>query len=199
MTMLLYYSPGACSLADHIALIEAGLPYDLVKVDLKAKTTEDGADYLNVNPKGYVPALAMDDGAVLTENVAILTWIADRSGSLLPADGMARYRVIEATAYVSGELHKNFKPFFNPAASELERDEAKKVLTKRFALIEDMLGAHAFVAGETFSIADCYLFVTLNWAINKVGLELPPRTAAHFETLKARPAVQRALQEEGLA
>lgn len=197
--MLLYYSPGACSLADHIALIEAGLDYELVKVDLKAKTTEDGADFTRINPKGYVPALAMDDGAVLTENLAILTWIADRSGRLLPADGMARYRVIETTAYISGELHKNFKPFFNPAASELERDEAKKVLTKRFGLIEEMLGAHAFAAGEDFTIADCYLFVTLNWAINKVGLDLPERLTAHFETLKARSSVQRALQEEGLA
>jgi len=195
----LYYSPAACSLSDHIALIEADMAYDLVKVDLRAKKTEDGADFLAINPKGYVPALEQDDGTVLTENLAILSWIADKSGTLMPVDGLGRYRVIEATAYVSGELHKNFKPFFNPAASEIERDEAKAVLTKRFALVDDMLGRHPFMAGETMSIADCYLFVTMRWAVGKVGLELPPRVAAHFARLGERPAVQQALREEGLA
>lgn len=197
--MKLYYSPGACSLADHIALIEAGLDYDLVKVDLKAKTTADGADFTAINPKGYVPALELDDGAVLTENLAILSWIADTSGTLMPADGLARYRVIEATAYVSGELHKNFKPYFNPAASELERDEAKAVLTKRFALVEEMLARDAYLAGPDFTIADCYLFVVMNWAVNKVKLELPPQVMAHYTRLGARPSVQQALREEGLA
>jgi len=194
----LYYSPAACSLSDHIALIEADMAYDLVKVDLRAKKTEDGTDFLAINPKGYVPALEQDDGTVLTENLAILSWIADKSGTLMPADGLGRYRVIEATAYVSGELHKNFKPFFNAAASEIERDEAKAVLTKRFALVDDMLGRHPFMAGETMSIADCYLFVTMRWAVGKVGLKLPPRVAAHFARLGERPAVQQALREEGL-
>ncbi|WP_076071492.1 glutathione S-transferase N-terminal domain-containing protein [Sphingomonas montana] len=197
--MKLYYAPATCAMADHIALIEAGIAYELVRVDLKAKTTEDGADYLAVNPKGYVPAIALDDGTVLTENLAILNWIADTSGTLMPADGIGRYRVIEATAYVSGELHKNFKPYFNPAASELERDEARAMLTKRFALVEEMLTRDAYLAGPDFTVADCYLFVTMNWAVNKVGMDLPPQTMAHFTRLGARASVQQAMREEGLA
>jgi glutathione S-transferase len=196
--MKLFYTPATCAMADHIALIEAGMAYELVKVDLKAKTTEDGGDYLAVNPKGYVPAIALDDGTVLTENMAILNWIADTSGTLMPADGIGRYRVIEATSYIAGELHKNFKPFFNPNASELERDEARTMLTKRYALIETMLTEHAYVAGDMFTVADCYLFVTMNWAVNKFDIELPPQVMAHFTRLGARPSVQQAMREEGL-
>jgi len=196
--MKLYYSPGACSLADHIALIEAGLPYELVKVDLKAKQTEDGGDYEAVNPKGYVPALALDDGGVLTENIAVLSYIAERSGSLMPSGGLQRIRVLEATAFVSTELHKNFKPFFNPAASEAEKDEAGALLGKRFGAVDAMLDDRGFLLGDEPTIADCYLFVMLIWA-KKNELHLPERLRGFFERFRHRPSVGRAMTEEGLA
>ena len=195
--MKLYYAPGACSLADHIALIEAGSDYTLEKVDLKAKKTETGADYLDINPKGYVPALALDDGAVLTENIAILGYIADAAHALEPAGSLARFRSLETTAFVSTELHKNFKPFFNPAASDAERDEAKQVLAKRFAIVEAQLGDQPFLFGEGVSVADCYLFVMLFWA-TKRGVEVGKPLEAYYARMRARPAVVRAFAEEGL-
>src|SRR3954463_2562477 len=115
--MKLYYSPGACSLADHIALIAARIDHEIEKVDLKIKTTATGKDYRQINPKGYVPALELDDGQILTENIAVLLYIADSSGKLLP-QGFAKWRVIETTAFISTELHKNFKPLFDPSANE---------------------------------------------------------------------------------
>jgi len=196
--MKLYYAPGACSLADHIALIEAGLPYSLVKVDLKTKRTEDGADYGTINPKCYVPALALDsDEGVLTENIAILAYIAQKSGKLMPASGLPRLRVLEAAAFVSTELHKNFKPFFNPAASEAEKDEARNLLEKRFAAIDAMLDDKGFLLGDDPTIADCYLFVTLTWA-RKNELGLPRRVQTFFDHFRKRPSVERAMTEEGL-
>ena len=196
--MKLYYAPGACSLADHIALIEAGLPYSLVKVDLKSKKTEDGADFSTINPKCYVPALALDgNDGVLTENIAILSYIAEKSGKLMPASGLAHFRVIEATAFVSTELHKNFKPFFNPMASAADKDAARAMLDRRFATIDAMLDGHAFLVGDSPTIADCYLFVMLTWA-RKNGLKLPPRVQAFFDRFRERPSVGRALAEEGL-
>ena len=196
--MKLYYAPGACSLADHIALHEAGVEFDLAKVDLKAKTTESGEDFTRINPKGYVPALELDDGETLTENIAVLSYIAALSGTLMPAAGLPHWRVLETLAFVSTELHKNFKPFFNPAASDAERDEARKLLGKRFGLMEDRLGDRAFIVGEEMSVADCYLFVMLLWA-KKQGLDVPERLSAYFERLARRPAVKLALEHEGLA
>ncbi len=196
--MKLYYSPGACSLADHIALIEAGLPYSLAKVDLKTKRTEADDDYLAVNPKGYVPALVLDDGAVVTENLAILSLIAERSGRLLAPGPLGRIRALEATAYVSGELHKNFKPFFNPVASDAERDEARATLVKRYALLADQLGEQPFLFGDALSMADCYLFVTLRWAA-RFEVPVGERLEAYRERVRGLPAVARALEEEGLS
>lgn len=195
--MKLYYASGACSLADHIALIEAGLPYTLEKVDLRAKKIEDGSDYLAVNPKGYVPALETDAGEVLTENLALLNYIADVSGKLMPRDGLARYRMIEATAFVSGELHKNFKPFFNPNASDAERDEAKTVLVRRFGQIAEVLGDSAYLGGDAIGTADCYLYVTMRWAKAR-GVPLPANLEAAFERFQRHPSILRALSEEGL-
>lgn len=195
--MKLYYSPGACSLADHIALHEAGIAFDRIKVDLKAKTTEDGRNYTKVNPKGYVPALELDDGEVLTENIAVLSYIADLAGKLIPPSGLPRFRALEATAFISTEIHKNFKPFFNPKASEAEKDEAGEILAKRFALQGGWLADHAFVLGDEISIADCYLFVMLLWA-TKNKVELPANLVAYHERLKQRPAVRLALEHEGL-
>lgn len=196
--MKLYYTPGACSLADHIALVEAGLPYDLERVDLQTKRTESGADFAGINPKGYVPALALDDGAILTENIAILAFLADRAGTLGGGAGMDRFRVIEATAFISSELHKNFKPFFMPDASDGDKAKASETLSARFGLLATQLGARAFLVGDAMTVADCYLFVMLMWA-RKNGVTMPDPLPAYFERLGARPAVQQALREEGLA
>lgn len=195
--MKLYYAPGACSLADHIALIATGIDHQLEKVDLRAKTTETGDDYLAINPKGYVPALQLDSGAILTENIAILAYIADQVHALEPVETLGRFRSLETTAFISTELHKNFKPFFNPAASEAERDEAKQVLAKRFAIVEAQLGDQLFLFGDAIGVADCYLFVMLYWA-SKRGVEFGEGLADYYARLQAHPAVVRAFAEEGL-
>jgi glutathione S-transferase len=197
--MKLYYAPGACSLADHIALIETNTAYELEKVDLQTKRTESGEDYAKINPKGYVPALKLDDGEILTENIAILTYLAGQSGTLMPASGIAHWRVLETTAFVSTELHKNFKPLLVPGSSDDEKDRAKDTLAKRFGLLEEHLGDRTFILGDNMTIADCYLFVMLMWAKEKVGLTLPQRLTAYYETLKQRPSIVRAFHEEGLS
>jgi glutathione S-transferase len=197
--MKLYYAPGACSLADHIALIETQTDYELEKVDLKAKRTESGEDYAEINPKGYVPALELDDGEILTENIAILCYLAAQSGSLIPATGIAHWRVLETTAFVSTELHKNFKPLLAPGSSADEKQRAKDTLSSRFGLLEGRLGDRTFILGDTLTIADCYLFVMLMWAKDKIGLTLPPHLNRYYETLKQRPSIVRAFQEEGLS
>ena len=195
--MILYFTPGACSLADHIALREAGLPFESVRVDLSAHTTEGGRDYMAINPKGYVPALAFDDGQLLTENVAILSWIADRAPALaLPGD-MGRYRLLEALAYVSTELHKGFKPYFDPAATDREKERAGKGVFRRLGFLAGRLrGGYLF--GPGFTVADAYLFVTLRWA-NQFGLLVPEPLPAYFDRVSARPEVQAALESEGLS
>ena len=197
-SMKLYYSPGACSLADHIALIESGLPFEAVKVDLKTKVTEVGEDYAAINPKGYVPALSLDDGEILTENVAVLSYIADRSGRLMPKDRIPHWRVLEMTAFISTELHKNYAAFFTPGASEDDKNAARAALARRYALIEASLGDRAFIVGEALSVADCYLFVMLFWAKTKVGLDVPPHLSAYYERLSQLPSIRQALADEGL-
>lgn len=196
--MKLFYAPGACSLADHIALAEGGRPYSLVKVDLRTKRTEDGQDFATINPKGYVPVLELTDGNRLTENLAILSYIAKETGTLQPADGPDHWKVLEATAFITTELHKGFKPFFTPGASQEQKDEAAAALGKRFATVADMLADRDFVVGDAVSIADCYLFVMLLWA-RKNDVAVPDRLGPYFDRLKARPAFARALAEEGLA
>jgi len=196
--MKLYYAPGACSLADHIALIESELPFDTEKVDLKGKTTEGGSDYIKINPKGYVPALALEDGGILTENIAILSYIGDRSVKLMPSDDLARYRGLEALAYISTELHKGFKPFFTPNASAQDKSAAGEALLKRFALLGQQLEDRDYLLGE-FSVADCYLFVMLMWAKTKVGLDVGGSLARYYDRLSQRPSVRQALADEGLA
>lgn len=196
--MKLYYSPGACSLADHIALIESGLTFETEQVDLKAKTTASGKDYTTINPKGYVPALALDEGGVLTENIAILSYIADRAGKLMPTSDLGRFRTLEALAYISTELHKGFKPFFMPGSSDEEKSAAKETLIKRLSLFEQALASQQFALGDSFTIADCYLFVMLFWARTKVGLGLAPKLSAYYDRLTARDGVAKALADEGL-
>ena len=191
--MKLYLSPGACSLADHIALHEAGLDFDRVRVDLKTHRTEDGRDYFEVNPKGYVPTLEFDDGDRLTENVAILSWIADQDPSLCPDGTMGRYRLLEMLGFITGELHKGFKPFFAGAPDE-EKRKAGQQLARRFAYAAGQLKGD-FLFGPRFSVADAYLFVMLTWA-KKNGLTLPEPLEAYFRRVANRPAVKLALEHE---
>jgi glutathione S-transferase len=194
--MKLYLAPGACSLADHIALHEAGLDFARVTVDLKAKRTQDGRDYLKINPKGYVPALEFDDGEVLTENVAILSFVADKAPQLTPEERFGHVRLLEMLAYISTEIHNAFKPFFKPESTEAEKATAAEMLGKRFGyLAERMKGDYLF--GPRFTVADPYLFVMCLWA-QKNGLTLAGPLPAFVARMTARPAVRLALEHEGL-
>ena len=194
--MKLYFAPGACSLADHIALHESGLEFDRIKVDLKTKRTEDGRDYARINPKGYVPALEFDDGEVLTENIAILSLIADKAPGLAPSGPFSRFRLLEMLAFISTEIHKAFKPFFRPDSTAAERAAAADQLAKRFAYVAgQMKGDYLF---GKFTVAAPSLFAMCLWA-QKNGLTLPDPLPAFVARMKARPAVRLALEHEGLA
>ncbi|MEO1328995.1 MAG: glutathione transferase GstA [Pseudomonadota bacterium] len=201
--MKLYYKAGACSLASHIALHETGVSFEIEAVDTAVGTTASGADYRKINPKGYVPALALDDGAVLTENPAVLQFIADRrpEAKLAPeARTFDRARLNEALNWTSSELHKAFSPLFDAAASDAMREDARTAVARKFDLIEAQLsdGREWLVAGE-FSVADAYLFTVANWA-NFTGIDLArwPRLAAFVSRVATRPAAQKALRAEGL-
>jgi len=193
--MKLYYAPGACSLADHIALHEAGLPFEHEKVDLKAKLTEGGVDFTTINPKGYVPALTLDSGETLTENIAILDWIAHQDSKLAPSGPMGHTHLLEALAFISTEIHKSFKPFF-AGASDNDKAKAGEMIVKRLGYLADaMKGDYLF--GPTISVADCYLFVMLLWA-KKFAVEPPAPLVAFRERMMAVPSVQKAMKHEGL-
>lgn len=193
--MKLYYAPGACSLSDHIALHEAGLSFDHEKVDLKTRRTEHGADFAAINPKGYVPALTLDSGETLTENIAILDWIAHQESALKPSGPMGHTRLLEALAYISTEIHKSFKPFFSGAGSE-EKARAGEAIRKRLAYLDDtMEGDYLF--GADVSAADCYLFVMLLWA-QRNEVAAPARLAGFRDRMLQRPSVRTAMKDEGL-
>ncbi|MGE5514847.1 MAG: glutathione transferase GstA [Bacteroidota bacterium] len=200
--MKLFYSPGACSLAAHMVAYEAGLALDLVKVDLSSHKTETGEDFFAINSKGYVPALRLADGAVLTENQAVLPYLADQapqSGLMPAAGGLERYRVQEWLGFIGTELHKNFGPLWNPAAAEAAKDAARAMLAKRFAWLDAQLADRAYLMGETFTVADCYAFVVLAWTgYHKLDMTPYPNLRAYQARIGARPAVQRALADEGL-
>ncbi|HZQ63524.1 MAG TPA: glutathione transferase GstA [Casimicrobiaceae bacterium] len=199
--MKLYYAPGACSLAPHIALIESGLPHQTVRVDLAGHRTEDGEDYFALNAKGYVPLLVLDDGTKLTEAGVVLQYIADRKpGTLAPAAGtLERYRVMEWLNYIATELHKGFGPLWNPKTPQATQEHARAQLAKRFELIEQALANKPYLAGETFTIADAYLFVVASWAkpleVDLVGY---PALRTFLQRVRARPGVEQALRGEGL-
>jgi glutathione S-transferase len=194
--MKLYLTPGACSLADHIALHEAGLEFERIRVDLRTKRTESGDDFGAVNPKGYVPALLLDDGQLLTENVAILCWVAERGPKLAPAGEFGRIRLIEMLAFIATELHKPFIRVIFPT-SDAEEELARKMIARRFDVVAQRLAA-PYLFGAECSVADAYLYVMLRWARMK-GLDASEPLSAFFDRMEARPAVQRALQDEGLA
>jgi glutathione S-transferase len=194
--MKLYLTPGACSLADHIALHEAGLEFDHVRVDLRTKRTEDGRDFNEINPKGYVPALILDDGQLLTENVAILSWIVERAPELAPGGELGRIRLIEMLAFISTELHKPFVRSLFPT-SDAEKQAAENAIRKRFAFLADRLQGD-YLFGSAAGVADAYLYVMLRWA-QMQSIEVPEPLSALAQRMEARPAVRQALQHEGLA
>ncbi|AKU99093.1 Glutathione S-transferase [Labilithrix luteola] len=195
--MILYYVSGACSLANHIALIEANMAYELVSIG-RDKRTDDGRDFLTINPKGCVPTLELDDGTVLTENLAILAYIGEQQGALLPAAGLARWRALEATSFMTTEVHGNFKPLFYPDTTQAEKDTARHKLVKHFATLATQLGNRPFLLGEQMTIADPYLFVMLRWAAN-FGIEVSGRFGTYLARMTSLPSVARALAEERLS
>ncbi|MET0967700.1 MAG: glutathione transferase GstA [Tardiphaga sp.] len=200
--MKLYYSPGACSMSPHIALLEAGLPYDLVKVDLKAKKLENGDDYLSINPKGQVPALGLDSGELLTEGPVIVQYIADQAAGkkLAPAIGSdARRKLQEWLTFINGEVHKNFSPLFQPAFDDDVKGFFRTRVTGKFKYIDSALAGSDYLTGSDFTVADGYLFVMLNWA-ERMGLDLSglPNLMAFKARVAARPMVKEALTKEGM-
>ncbi len=193
--MKLYYAPGACSLADHIALHEAGLSFDHEKVDLKAGRTESGVDFSTVNRKGYVPALTLDSGETITENIAILDWIARQDSKLAPSGPMGQTHLLQALAFISTEIHKSFKPFF-AGGSDSDKTKAGEMIGKRMGYLADaMKGDYLF--GSAVSVADFYLFVMLLWA-KKFNVEPPAKLVAFREHMMTLQSVQKAMAHEGL-
>lgn len=200
--MKLYYSPGACSLSPHIVLVEAGLPYTLEKTDLATKKTAAGVDYLTINSKGSVPALQLDDGRVLTEGPAVVQYLADlkpESGLAPRAGTFERYRLMELLNYLTSEVHKGFGPLFNAKASADWKASALANLEKKFTWLVGLLAGKKYLMGDTFSVADAYLYTMLRWTkILKIDLERWPELAAYLARVAERPKVHQALEEEGI-
>jgi len=200
--MKLYYSPGACSLSPHIALMESGLPYELVKVDIRAKKLENGDDYLKINPKGQVPALGLDNGEVMTEGPVIVQLIADQAAAskLAPAAGSPeRYRLQEWLNFVTTELHKGFSPLFNPAIPDEVKAFFRDRIMSKFKFIDEALAGHDYLMGQQFTVVDGYLFTILRWAdAMKMDISALPNLVAYKARVAARPKVQEALAKEGL-
>lgn len=200
--MDLYIIPGACSLAVNIALREAGVIFNVKTVDGRRKQTDDGENFLTVNSKGYVPALRLDDGQVLTENSAILQFVADRYSTAAlapPAGTIERHRLVEWLTFINSELHKSFSPLFDSSASEDVRRYAQERLEKRLTWLQDQVGAKAFLVGDGFTVADAYLFTVLSWGA-EVGIDIArwPNLARYQARIESRPAVRAALKSEGL-
>ena len=200
--MKLYYSPGACSLASHIALHESGLPFEIDKLNVPTKTTASGEDFMRINPKGYVPTIQLDDGNVLTEGAVILQYIADQNpaSGLAPKQGsMERYRLQEWLNYIAAEIHKSYSPLFNKTASEDIKTNARNMLNKRLPLVEMRLAEQPYLMGASFTVADAYLFVVLSWSA-MVGFDLStyPKIKDYLANIATRPAVLAAMKAEGL-
>lgn len=200
--MKLFYKPGACSLASHIALREAGKDVTLVSVDLMKKRLENGDDFFAVNPKGQVPALLLDDGTLLTEGVAIMQYLADSVPDrqlLAPTSSLSRYKTIEWLNYIATELHKGFTPLFRPDTPEDFKPTVRALLEKKMQYVNDSLKDNQWICGPRFSIADAYLFTVLRWAyavkLNMAGLS---NIDAYMARMAERPAVAAALKAEGL-
>ena len=199
--MKLYFSPGACSLAPRIALIASGLPFDSERVNLRTKLTEAGEDFRAINPKGYVPALALEDGHLLTESQVILQYVADQApaGVLAPALGtFERYESMEWLAWTSTELHKRFSPIFAPGASSEAKESAWAALAAPLTYVAGQIGDDGYLIGNSFTVADAYLFTVLNWVgFTSFSLDNWPALQAYHARIKTLPAVQEALRQEG--
>lgn len=200
--MKLYYFPGACSIAPHIVAREAGIALELEKVDLGSRRTATGEDYLAVNPKGYVPALRLDDGSVLTEVSVLVQYLADQapgSGLIPPAGSMERYRILEWIGYISTEIHKGFGPLWNAKLAPEARAAAVAALAHRLDLVEKTLASRPFLTGERFTVVDAYLFAVASWAPwVKLDMAPWPKLRDFVARIAARPKVQEALEAEGL-
>jgi glutathione S-transferase len=201
--MKLYYLTGACSLASYISLIEAGQEFEAISVDRATRKAADGTDFMTLNPKGYVPALVLDNGEILTENAAVLAYIAslDKSRKLGAEPGTwPFYRLLEWLGFINSEVHKTIGGLFHPNASEDAKSAAREQVVKRYGFIEKSLGDKPFLTGDSFTVADAYLYVTLSWRERvKVDVSHLPILTAYYERCRARPSVQQARKEEGLA
>lgn len=200
--MKLYFAPGACSMAPHIILRGADFAFDLEKVDLASKRTAGGKNYLQVNPKGYVPALELDDGEILTEVPVLLQYLADQKpeAHLAPRAGtMERYRLMEWLNFVTSEIHKQFGPLFNPKITPEWKDNQLSRLAQRFDYLEPRLDSRPYLMGDQFTVADAYLFTVLNWS-NFLNVDLGkwPKLKDYLARVAARPAVQQTMKAEGL-
>lgn len=201
--MKLFLKPGACSLSPHIVLEELGLKYETETVDLKGKKTGSGGDYLAINPKGYVPALQLDNGYVLTEGPAIVQYLADLKPEkkLAPANGtLERYQVQSWLTFIGTELHKNFGPLFNPASSQDWKDAGRAAIERRLAYVNEQLAGKDYLMGQDFTVADAYMFTVVGWTkFVKIDISGLPNLVAYLQRVAARPAVLAALKAEGLA
>ena len=202
--MKLYYSPGACSLSPHIVLREAGLPFDLIRVDTKTKKTDKGEDFTAINPKGYVPALELDNGERLTEGPAIVQYLADQVPEKKlapPSNSFERVRLQEWLNFITAELHKGFGPLFHPSTPEDYKPIARQNLINRLTFVDQTLAKSKkpFLLGDTFTVADAYLFTVANWA-GFVGLDIKSlsNVGEYQGRVRERPAVSAALRAEGL-
>jgi glutathione S-transferase len=201
--MKLYYSKGACSLAVRITIHELGVPCEFEAVNLQTKQTETGADYLKINPKGSVPALSLDNKELLTENAALQQYLAEtHPPSLLPLEGdLNRYRTLEWLSFISSDLHKGCGPLFNAKLPQAIKDEFfKPVLKNKIAMLDQHFSNHQYLLDKQFTCADSYLFVVLSW-LHHFNIELTewPNVARYFAEVMGRPAVQKALKEEGIS
>ncbi|ALV04627.1 glutathione transferase GstA [Roseateles depolymerans] len=200
--MKLYYSPGACSLSPHIVAREAGLDVEIVLASTKTHQLQDGTDFYTLNPKGYVPLLELDNGQRLSEGPAIVQYLADLApgSGLAPANGtMERYRLQEWLNFITSELHKGFSPLFNPAMPEEAKAQFRTKLLDRLKWVDAQLEGRSYLMGETFTVADAYLFTVTGWG-RLVGVDVSPfaQLVAFRERVAARPAVQEAMKQEGL-
>ncbi|HSN17343.1 MAG TPA: glutathione transferase GstA [Gammaproteobacteria bacterium] len=201
--MKLYFSPGSCSQASSIAFHEAGVPVELVRVDTKTHKLKDGSDYYKINPRGYVPAIQLDDGQVFTEGAALLQFIGDQKpeSAVIPKQGtLDRLRANGWLTFISSEIHKSYSPLFNPALDDAAKATFKDKLGKRFDELEAHFGTHKFLMGEQFTVADAYLFTVISWS-HGVGIDLSrwPQLAAYRQRVADRPKVRAALQAEKAA
>lgn len=198
--MKLYYSPGACSLSPHIVALELGLPVTAVKADIRKKVLENGESFININPKGQVPTLQLEDGKILTEGVAIVQYLASLAPEkkMMP-EGFARFQQLELLNFVTSELHKTYSVFFDPTATEADKEKTSAKLATKFAYLEPALTQGTYLMGDVFTLADAYLFTVLGWSgLPMVKVTLPKFLQDYMGRVSARPAVQAALKAEGL-